>query len=82
MCVCNRMPLRAAGYYFYDSTVAMTDALDNRVKFDEESQDFVYGGGIGANVGEKFNLRFEYERFDLKGLDDADALWLTAGWRF
>src|SRR4249920_2936312 len=50
-----------AGYYFYDSTVAMTDVLDNRVKFDEESQDFVYGGGIGANIGEKFNVRFEYE---------------------
>jgi hypothetical protein len=42
----------------------------------------VYGGGIGANFGEKFNVRAEYERFDIKNLDDADALWLTAGWRF
>jgi len=71
-----------AGYYFYDANLATQDALGNRVKFDEESKDFVYGAGIGANLGEKLNLRFEYERFDLKNLDDADALWLTAAWRF
>lgn len=70
------------GYYFYDATTGVTDTLDNRVEFDEESEDLVYGAGIGANLGEKLNLRFEYERYDLKGLDDADALWLTAGWRF
>jgi len=71
-----------AGYYFYDATTGVTDTLDHRVEFKEESEDFVYGGGIGANLGEKLNLRFEYEKYDLKGLDDADALWLTAGWRF
>ena len=70
------------GYYFYDAKVGQQEALNDRVEFDEESKDLVYGGGIGANIGEKFNLRFEYERYDLKGLDDADALWLTAGWRF
>jgi hypothetical protein len=71
-----------AGYYFYDATRGVTDTLDNRVEFDEESEDFVYGAGIGANIGEKFNVRFEYEKFDIEGLDDTDALWLTAGWRF
>ena len=71
-----------AGYYFYDANTAFTDTLDNRVKFDEESEDFVYGAGIGANLGEKLNLRFEYEKYDIQGLDDADALWLTAAWRF
>jgi len=71
-----------AGYYFYDATTGMTDTLDNRVEFDEESEDFVYGAGLGANIGEKFNLRFEYEKYDIEGLDDTDALWLTAAWRF
>jgi opacity protein-like surface antigen len=71
-----------AGYYFYDANVGVEDAVGGRVEFDEESEDFVYGAGIGANIGEKLNLRFEYERFDLQGLDDADALWLTAAWRF
>src|SRR5690349_17073012 len=70
-----------AGYYFYDATRGVEDTLDNRVEFDEESEDFVYGAGIGANLGEKLNLRFEYEKYDLEGLDDADALWLNAAWR-
>lgn len=70
------------GYYFYDANVNTEDTFNNRVEFDEESKDLVYGGGIGANIGEKLNLRLEYERYDLEGLDDADALWLTAAWRF
>jgi len=70
------------GYYFYDANVGVERELDNRVEFDEESEDLVYGAGIGASIGEKFNIRFEYEKFDLERLDDADALWLTAAWRF
>ena len=70
------------GYYFYDATRGVEEELDTRVQFDEESEDLVYGAGIGANIGEKFNVRFEYEKFDLQGLDDADNLWLTAAWRF
>ena len=70
------------GYYFYDANLRQDSELDGRVQFDEESEDLVWGGGIGANIGEKLNLRLEYERFDLKNLDDADAVWLTAAWRF
>jgi len=70
------------GYFFYDATVGVENELDNRVEFDEESEDLVYGAGIGANIGEKLNIRFEYEKFDLEGLDDSDTLWLTAAWRF
>jgi OOP family OmpA-OmpF porin len=70
------------GYYFYDANVGVEDELDNRVEFDEESEDLVYGAGIGANIGERLNIRFEYERFDLQGVDDADSLWLTAAWKF
>jgi opacity protein-like surface antigen len=70
------------GYYFYDATLGVESELDDRVEFDEESEDLVYGAGIGANIGERLNVRFEYERFDLQGVDDADSLWLTAAWRF
>jgi opacity protein-like surface antigen len=70
------------GYFFYDATLGVENELDNRVEFDEESEDLVYGAGVGANIGEKLNIRFEYEKFDLEGLDDSDALWLTAAWRF
>ncbi len=70
------------GYYFYDANVGVENEIDGRAEFDEESEDLVYGAGIGANIGEKLNIRFEYEKFDLQGLDDSDALWLTAAWRF
>ena len=70
------------GYYFYDANITTDDGLGGRAEFDEESEDLVWGGGIGANIGETFNVRLEYERFDLQGLDDADALWLNAAWRF
>jgi opacity protein-like surface antigen len=70
------------GYYFYDATVGYENEIDGRVEFDEESEDLVYGAGVGANIGEKLNIRFEYERFDLQGVDDADSLWLTAAWKF
>jgi opacity protein-like surface antigen len=70
------------GYYFYDATTGIENEIDGRVEVDEESEDLVWGAGVGANLGEKLNLRLEYERFDLEGLDDADALWLNAAWRF
>ncbi|HEU5135553.1 MAG TPA: porin family protein [Steroidobacteraceae bacterium] len=70
------------GYFFYDATYGVENEFDNRVEFDEESEDLVYGAGVGANIGEKLNIRFEYEKFDLEGLDDTDSLWLTAAWRF
>jgi OOP family OmpA-OmpF porin len=70
------------GYYFYDATVGVEDGLGGRAEFDEESEELVYGAGIGANIGERFNVRFEYERLDFENVDDADALWLTAALRF
>jgi opacity protein-like surface antigen len=70
------------GYYFYDATLGVEDEIDGRVEFDEESEDLVYGAGVGARIGERLNIRFEYEKFDLAAVDDADSLWLTAAWRF
>lgn len=70
------------GYYFYDATRGVETGANNRIEVDEESEDLVWGGGIGTNIGEKLNVRFEYERYDLATVDDADALWLTAAWRF
>jgi len=70
------------GYYFYDANMRQESTANGRVQFDEESNDLVWGGGVGASIGDKFNVRLEYERFDLQRLDDADALWLNAAWRF
>ena len=70
------------GYYFYDATLSQESELNGNVQFDEESEDLVWGAGVGAKIGERLNLRFEYEKFDLEGLDDSDSLWLTAAWKF
>lgn len=69
------------GYFFYDATFRAEDELGGDATFDEESEDLVWGAGVGGNFG-RLNVRFEYERFDFEGVDDADALWLTAAWRF
>jgi hypothetical protein len=42
----------------------------------------VLGLGIGATFFDRFNLRGEYERVDIDQLDDAEAVWLSASWRF
>ena len=70
------------GYYFYDATLGTETVAGGRVTFDEESEDLVYGAGIGLDLLDHINVRLEYERFDLEGLDDTDALWLTGAWRF
>jgi opacity protein-like surface antigen len=70
------------GYFFYDATLGVEDGAGGRLEFDEESEELVYGAGIGANIGERLNVRFEYERFDFSNVDDADALWLTAALKF
>ncbi len=70
------------GYYFYDANLATETVAGGRVEFDEESEDFVYGAGVGLDLLDHINVRLEYERFDLQGLDDTDAIWLTGAWRF
>jgi hypothetical protein len=49
---------------------------------DSSGEDAVLGLGIGATFFERFNITGEYERVDIENLDDAEAVWLTASWRF
>jgi hypothetical protein len=65
------------GVMFYDVTIDAGGPL-----VDSSGEDAVLGFGIGATFFERFNLRGEYERVDLDRLDDAEAVWLTASWRF
>ncbi len=73
-----------AGYYFYDVDVtADFDDLGSDVfKTSDSDEDFLYGFGIGATFFEHLNARLEYEKIDSDAVDDADALWLSAAWRF
>lgn len=67
-----------AGYLFYDVKVDVDD-LD---VVDDSQEDFVYGGGIGLTLFEHLHTRLEYEVIDIGEFDDANALWLSAAWRF
>ena len=67
-----------AGYLFYDVQVD----IDDLKVTDDNSQDFVYGGGIGLTLFDHLNTRLEYEVIDIENVDNANALWVTAAWRF
>ena len=63
------------GYFFYDGNIGAETGVGGRVEVDEESEDFVYGAGFGLDLLDHINVRLEYERYELQGIDDADALW-------
>ena len=67
-----------AGWLFYDLEV---DAGGDRI-FDDSNDDFMYGGGIGVTVIERLALRAEYEVIEISEIEDAEAVWITAAWRF
>jgi opacity protein-like surface antigen len=67
-----------AGMMFYNVEV---DSNAARL-IDDSGEDPVYGVGIGFTVAERLNLRAEYERVDIETFDDANAVWLSANWRF
>lgn len=67
-----------AGAIFYDVEVT----VDGESLIDETGQNAVYGGGLGVTVLERLALRAEYEVIDISEFDDAEAVWVTAAWRF
>jgi len=66
------------GMMFYDVDLN----LGGGRLIDESGEDLVYSAGIGIDVLDRLNLRLEYEEIDIEQLDEADALWLTAAWKF
>ena len=68
-----------AGMMFYEVDLNLTGG---RV-IDESGEDPVWGVGLGFDVlDDRLNLRLEYEEIDIQELDEADALWLNAAWKF
>jgi len=67
------------GMMFYEVDLNLTGG---RV-IDESGEDLVWGAGIGFDVlDDRLNLRLEYEEIDIERLDEADAVWLNAAWKF
>jgi hypothetical protein len=66
------------GEAFYNVT-----ANNNQGRFiDSSGHDPVYGVGVGVTVIKRLNLSAEYERVKMNSFDNADAVWLSASWRF
>jgi hypothetical protein len=66
------------GILWYDLTIDRNDTS----LADDSNRDPIFGAGIGFNFARRLNLRAEYEVVEIDGLDDPNAVWLTAAWRF
>lgn len=67
-----------AGMMWYDVDLNVA----NDPELSDSGEDPIYGVGVGLTLVERLNLRLEYEIVDIEALDDAEAVWLTASWRF
>jgi hypothetical protein len=67
-----------AGMMWYDVDLD----LENDPTLSDSGEDPIYGVGVGLTLVERLTLRLEYEVVDVETLDDVDAVWLTAAWRF
>ena len=56
--------------------------IENDPTLSDSGEDPIYGVGVGLTLVERLSLRLEYEIVDVETLDDAEAVWLTAAWRF
>ena len=72
------LALARAGILWYDIDIDR----NNTALADNSSRDPVFGAGIGVSLGEHLNLRAEYEVVEIDGLEDPNAVWVTAAWRF
>ena len=70
-----------AGYLFYDFDVEV-QGPGGGVSDDNSDEDLVYGVGAGLTLFEHLHARVEYEIIDIGDADDADAIWVSAAWRF
>ena len=67
-----------AGEIWYDVNVD----VDGQREIDASGHDPVYSAGIGFTVAKRLNLKAEYERINISDFSDANAVWLSAAWRF
>jgi OOP family OmpA-OmpF porin len=67
-----------AGMLFYDVEINS----NGESLIDESGDDVVYGAGLGVTILERLALRAEYEVIEISEFDDAEAVWVTAAWRF
>ena len=67
-----------AGVFWYDLEIERNDTS----LAENSDRDPIFGAGVGITIAERLNLRAEYEVVEIDGLDDPNAVWVTAAWRF
>ncbi len=72
------------GYYFDDVelSVDIDDPLDPEGESRTSEEAWSYGFGAGVTVLERLNFKLEYEKIEADNIDDFDAIWGSAAWRF
>lgn len=70
-----------AGYFVYDTKARITSPSGTATSKDSDEA-FTWSAGLGLTLAKTFNVRLEYEMFDIQEVDDANALWLTGAFRF
>jgi opacity protein-like surface antigen len=69
------------GYYFYDVKNS-GNVAGFAASGDDHSEDPVYGVGVGMAFFDHLTTRLEYEFFDIENTESANAVWLSAAFRF
>ena len=69
------------GYYFYDVEIS-TDLDEPDIDSDADEEAWSYGFGAGITFLERLHVKLEYEKIDTDVIDDLDAIWASAAWRF
>ena len=70
------------GYLFHSSKLKAVFS-DGTIQTDTgDSEDAVYGAGVGMVVLDGLELRLGYEVLDITTFDQPDVIWLTGAWRF
>ena len=67
-----------AGVFWYDLEIERNDTS----LAENSDRDPIFGTGLGITIAERLSLRAEYEVVEIDGLDDPNAVWVTAAWRF
>jgi hypothetical protein len=72
------------GYYFYDVdlTIDIDDLTDDVFTSSTSDEAWSYGFGAGVTFFDRLHAKLEYEKIDADNIDDLDAIWLSAAWRF
>ncbi|HEX5047140.1 MAG TPA: outer membrane beta-barrel protein [Gammaproteobacteria bacterium] len=71
-----------AGEIWYDLDVDVSGSNGSSSSVGSSGHDSVYSAGIGFTVAKRLNLKAEYERINISDFSDANAVWLSAAWRF